>query len=75
MKKFKQLQCLSFIKDEQMDDDCERGMYRAYNILACLERSKYIEKYIPGKDNHPLSIPHSKTILCKLIWQLQWIKE
>ena len=33
---FHALQSHPLVKDEQMDDDCERGMYRAYHILAAL---------------------------------------
>ena len=33
---FHELQSHPLVKDEQMDDDCERGMYRAYQILVAL---------------------------------------
>ena len=33
---FHELQSHPVVKQEQMDDDCERGMYRAYHILIAL---------------------------------------
>ena len=36
------LQSNSLVKDEEMDDDCERGMFRAYNIFTCLSSYKAI---------------------------------
>lgn len=49
MKTFKQLQLSPFVKAQKMDDDCERGMFRAYNILACLNKNKSVSTKIPSK--------------------------
>lgn len=51
MKMFHVLQSNSFIEGEKMDDDCERGMFRAYSILTCLSQYKAISTGHSGKLN------------------------
>ena len=49
MKMFHKLLSNPLVKDEEMDDDCERGMFRAYNILTCLNSHKAISSGHSGK--------------------------
>ena len=36
IERFHYWQAVSLVKDEKMDDDCERGSFRAYHIIASL---------------------------------------
>ena len=36
IEQFHTWQALPLVKDEKMDDDCERGSFRAYQIIASL---------------------------------------
>ena len=42
MEMFNKLQSNALVKAEELDDDCERGMFRAHNILVSLHRHKAI---------------------------------
>ena len=40
MEQFHKLQSYSLVKEEEMDDDCERGMFRAYHVYTSLKSCK-----------------------------------
>ena len=50
MKMFHELQSLPLIKEEKIDDDCERGRNKAYQVLVTLMEYKAIDIKNEGKE-------------------------